>query len=203
MLYKLLVVTNYPHYARMIWWNTVVKIRLERLGVQLGEDVQLIGIPVVSMADDSEICLGARCSLCSDSRYTALGVNHSVVLRTLRPGSRIRIGSDTGISGATICAAAEVEIGNQVLIGANATIVDTDFHSLSADRRRYNNAPDAIAARPVHIADNVFIGAGAFILKGVTIGKNSVVGAGSVVVHDIPDNAIAAGNPAKVLGTVK
>mgnify|MGYP002278397787 CR=1 FL=1 len=177
-------------------------MQLKALGVQLGDNVRIEGKPVVSMAPDSEIVIGARCVLCSDSRYTALGINHPVVLRTLRPDARINIKEDAGISGATICAAIEINIGSHVLLGANVTIADTDFHSLKANDRRYNKNPHDIAASPVNIADNVFIGTGAFILKGVNIGANSIIGAGSILVHDVPANVIAAGNPAKVIGNI-
>ena len=57
--------------------------------------------------------------------------------------------------------------------------------------------------RPVLIGDNVFIGAQSIILKGVTIGENAIIGAGSVVTQDVPANAIAAGNPCKVVGSVR
>lgn len=176
----------------------------KKTGVQLGDNVQILGSPLVSMEPDSQILIGANYVLWSDSRYTGLGINHPVVLRTLRAGARARIHikGDAGISGATICAAIEINIGSHVLLGANVTIVDTDFHSLKANDRRYNNNPYDIAASPVNIADNVFIGTGAFILKGVNIGANSIIGVGAIVVCDIPANAIAASNPAKIIGNI-
>jgi acetyltransferase-like isoleucine patch superfamily enzyme len=156
-------------------------------------------MPLISMAKNSNIEIGANASLCSSSYYTALGVNHPVILKTLSEGATIKIGADTGISGTTICAAISVSIGNQCLIGANVTIVDTDFHSIKPDNRRHNSDPLEIGSSPVTIADNVFIGAGSIILKGVSIGKNSVIGAGAVVTKDIPENVIVAGNPAVIL----
>jgi acetyltransferase-like isoleucine patch superfamily enzyme len=128
-----------------------------------------------------------------------LGVNHAVILRTLRQNAVIEIGDDTGISGATICAAELVSIGKGCLIGANVTIVDTDFHAIKPQSRRYNSNPVDIATSPVRIGDNVFIGTGAIILKGVTLGNDSVIGAGAVVVENVPAGHIAAGNPAKSL----
>lgn len=180
----------------------MVKRGLMLKGASIGRGVKLFGTPIVSMEKDSQIEVCDRSFLCSDSRYTALGVCHPIVLRTLRAGARIRIGCDSGVSGATICAAIEITIGDNVLIGANATIVDTDFHSLRANGRRYNNNEADIAVKPVRIEDNVFVGAGAYILKGVTVGANSVVGAGAVVTSDVPENVIVAGNPARVVGDV-
>jgi serine acetyltransferase len=93
----------------------------------------------------------------------------------------------------------QIEIGNECLLGANVIIADTDFHSLNPNRRRFNNNPKEIAAMPIIIEDNVFIGAGSIILKDVRIGKNSVIGACSVVTKDVPQGVVVAGNPAKIL----
>ena len=173
--------------------------KIAREGVVADESVVYHGAPIIARAHESRIEIGARTVLCSHPAYTALGVSHPVVLRTLRPGAMIRIGADVGISGATICAAKSVEIGMQVLLGSDVMIFDTDFHALRAINRRFNNDMADIPAVPVVIDKNVFIGTGTIILKGVTIGANSVIGAGSVVIHSIPENVIAAGNPARVI----
>jgi acetyltransferase-like isoleucine patch superfamily enzyme len=130
---------------------------------------------------------------------TALGVTHQVVIKTVRESAKIFIGSDTGISGGTICAAGSIEIGKGCLIGADVTIMDTDFHSLLPRGRRFNANWSEIGVSPVVIEDNVFIGAGSYVLKGVRIGENSVIGAGSVVIKSVPPNTIYAGNPAKFI----
>lgn len=184
------------------WWRLAVMPGLRAAGIEMGENVQIQGRPIVSLAENSRIRIGARCVLCSDSQINALGINHPVVLRTMRAGAEIVIGEDTGISGGSICAASSIRIGAGCLIGANVTLADTDFHALRPANRRYNRNYDEIAVAPIVIEDNVFIGADAFVLKGVTIGKNSVIGAGSIVTRDIPANAIAAGNPAKVVKPV-
>ncbi len=186
-------------YARIAYWRWVTPYGVRRRGVTLGRGVGLMGAPIVSMAPASRIEIGDRCVLCSDSRGTALGVAHAVVLRTLRPGALIRIGADTGISGGSICAAVAVEIGAHCLLGADVLISDTDFHALDPAGRRHNADPAAIAARPVHIEDNVFIGARAIVLKGVRIGAGSVVGAGAVVTRDVPAAVVVVGNPARIV----
>lgn len=173
------------------------RLSLRSNGVDLGRSVILHGCPVVSRVPDTTITIEDGVVLCSKSRYTALGVNHPVVLRTLAPKARIVIGRNVGISGGSICAAVEVVIGEGTLLGANVTIADTDFHPISSLTRRFDQ--DGIATAPVAIGKNVFIGTGAIILKGVTIGDNSVIGAGSVVARSIPPNSIAAGNPCRVL----
>lgn len=181
------------------WWQFTVPMRLRAQGVELGVGVRVYGMPVVGKAKGSRIRLGDRVVLCSDSRFTALGVNHSVVLRTLRTGAEIVIGNDCGISGGSICAAMRVELGNECLLGANVTIVDTDFHSINPINRRFNNNWEVIGCDPVKIENNVFIGTGAVVLKGVCIGRNSVIGAGAIVTKDVPLDVIVAGDPAKIL----
>ncbi|MDF4361245.1 DapH/DapD/GlmU-related protein, partial [Vibrio parahaemolyticus] len=83
---------------------------------------------------------------------------------------------------------------NSVMIGPNVTIA-TAGHPIEPDLRR----EVAQFNIPVHIEDNVWIGANSVVLPGVTIGENSVIGAGSVVTKDIPSNVVAVGNPCRVL----
>lgn len=190
------------HALRYRVINVLGKAALRRKGVRLGAGVGMNGLPIVTLAKASVIELGEKVVLCSESKSTDLGVSRPVILRTLRPGARISIGSNSGLSGTVICAAVEVVIGEECLFGANVTIVDTDFHAIKPQGRRYNLNPADIPAAPVIIADNVFIGAGAMILKGVSIGKNSVIGAGAIVTKDVPENVIAAGNPARVISII-
>ena len=190
------------HALRYKVINILGLAELRRKGVRLGEGVCMNGMPIVTLAKESLIELGENVVLCSVSRSTDLGVSRPVILRTLRPGARISIGSNSGLSGTVICAAVEVVIGAECLFGANVTVVDTDFHAIKPQGRRYNLNPADIPAAPVIIADNVFIGAGTMILKGVSIGKNSVIGAGAVVTKDVPENSIAAGNPARVINSI-
>lgn len=181
------------------WWQLTVPMRLRAQGVELGSGVRFYGMPIVRMAKGSRIVIGDRTVLCSDSRFTALGVNHPVVLGTLYPGAEIVIGHDCGMSGGSICAAMRVELGNECLVGANVTIADTDFHAIEPNGRRFNNNPKKIGAAPIKISNNVFIGTGSVLLKGVHIGKNSIIGAGTVVSKDIASDVVAAGVPARIL----
>lgn len=87
----------------------------------------------------------------------------------------------------------KITIGKNVLIGPNVTICTTGHPVHPAHRG------DGMYSFPVTIGDNVWIGGNVFILPGVTIGENSVIGAGSIVTKDIPANVIAVGNPCKVV----
>ncbi len=89
-----------------------------------------------------------------------------------------------------------VTIGKNVLFGPNVTIMDTDGHP--ADRR-LKDIPENRKMAPVKIEDNVWIGTGAVIMKGVTIGHHAVVAVNSVVIKDVPPHSVVAGYPAKVI----
>ncbi|MCF6292312.1 MAG: acyltransferase [Robiginitomaculum sp.] len=95
--------------------------------------------------------------------------------------------------GARIMAAKSIKIGDGCMFASGAIISDCDWHGIY-DRTEIDNN-----ARPIVLADNVWIGTNAFVGKGVTIGKNSIVGAGSIVTKDVPANVVVAGNPAKIV----
>lgn len=182
------------------WWALTGRLFLQAHGVYMQAPPTLYGYPIISVKPQSKIMLGKGIVLCSDSRFTDLGVSRPVILRTLRPNALISIGSNTGVSGGVICAALFVEIGSECLLGADVQIFDNDFHKIEPENRRFNSSPDDVRCAPVIIEDNVFLGAGSKIMKGVRVGRNSVIGAGAIVTKDIPCNSIAAGNPAKVIG---
>ena len=176
---------------RLLGWFRLLCSR-----VTCGQSVCAYGWPVISICPGSECYIGDGSTLISISFATALGVSHPVVLRTLRPGARINIGAQVGISGGSICAATLVTIGDGSMLGANVTICDTDFHSINPYKRARKGDED-VAVSGITIGKSVFIGTGAIILKGVKIGDNTVIGAGSVVTRDIPSNVVAAGNPCR------
>lgn len=113
------------------------------------------------------------------------------------PGSVIELGDGAQVNNNAFIKSEGpgIRIGRDALLGSNVEILDSDFHELHPDRRR--GGRPAMAA--VELGANVFIGDGAKILKGVTIGAHSVIGAGSVVTRSIPEGVIAAGNPARVI----
>jgi len=112
----------------------------------------------------------------------------------------LKIGDNVGMSATAIICNYKITIGNNVTIGGNTVVYDTDFHNLDPKIRIYKfKDKNSAIKKPVIIEDNVFIGAHSTILKGVTIGQNSIIGACSVVTKNIPPNEIWAGNPAKFI----
>lgn len=170
-------------------------------GVAVGDGVRVMGRPIVVISPEASLRIGKSCVLISRSRDTALGVAHPCVMRAMRPGAEISIGDDCGLSGVSLVAVESIRIGEACLLGANVTVIDSDLHPVASAQRRHA-ASETVESAPVVIEGNVFIGANAIILKGVTIGRDAVVGAGSVVVSDVPAGSIAAGNPARVVGRV-
>lgn len=109
-------------------------------------------------------------------------------------GYQIHIGRGTFINyGAVFLDVARVIIGEDAQVGPNVQLL-TATHPVDAATRRAKWE----SAQPITIADNVWLGGGAIILPGVSIGENTVVGAGAVVTKDLPANVVAVGNPARV-----
>lgn len=190
------------HKAHAAWnrvHGPVVAAGLQRGGVVLTGRVRFVGVPIVDLADRNSITIGEGSTLISHPRWTALGVSRPVILRTLLPGATITIGSEVGMSGTTICAAASITIGDRVLFGADVIVADTDFHPIDEVPRRWLPIPGPSAGDEVTIGDDAFLGTRAVVLKGSSIGSGAVVGAGSVVAGDVPAGAVVAGNPAKFI----
>jgi acetyltransferase-like isoleucine patch superfamily enzyme len=194
----MLLIKIYEKFLQ-IWWSISVPLRLKLIGVKVGKNVKFYGLPIVNLHENSEIIINDNAVLCSDSRFTALGVSHPVILRTLCEGAKIIIGKGVGLSGTSICAAKSVLIGDNCLIGSNVLIVDTDFHTINPVNRRFNKSFNDIKSGSVVLGKNVFVGAGAYLLKDVTIGDNSVIGAASVVTKNVSSDVIVAGNPSKFI----
>lgn len=104
------------------------------------------------------------------------------------------------MSNTAIVSDSQVLIDEFANIGAGSIIYDTDFHSLDSSERL--NGDKDVKTKPVYIGKRVFIGGHSIILKGVSIGNDAVIGAGSVVTHDVPKGEIWAGNPAKFIRKV-
>lgn len=116
-------------------------------------------------------------------------------------GGKIILNNHVSISNTTIFSAVSIEIGEGTCIGGNCKIYDTDFHSVYSDDRLHGNIN--VLCAPIKIGKNVFIGGHCIILKGVSIGDHSVIGAGSIVTCNVPEGEIWAGVPAKFIRRIK
>jgi len=186
----------YNHVGRLLLLP-VVRLSFNFAGVAWRSGWRVFGLPIIQRHRSSEISFGSGLTLRSSSRSNPLAPFHPVVISTRGPGASIRIGDRFGMTGGSIVAATRITIGDRVTIGANCVITDTDFHPVDSGVRA--SSPAFAVTVPVEIGDDVFIGMQSLVLKGVTIGCRSVIGAGSVVTSDIPPDVIAAGNPARVI----
>ena len=135
---------------------------------------------------------GSGCKFNSSPSSNLIGVNRPCIISTLAENAEIEIGSNCGFSGTVISCATRVVFGDNVRCGANTLIMDTDWHT--DDARTGHNAP-------VIIKKDVWLGVNVTVLKGVTIGENTIVAAGSIVTRSLPSNVFAAGESAKIIKT--
>ena len=127
---------------------------------------------------------------------------------SVEPAGEISVGDDSILVGPIFMCAERISVGRRVLISYHVTIADCDFHPLDRAARRQDALANAhggdaslrppLVSRPVAIEDDVWIGIGAIVLKGVRIGRGARVAAGAVVTRDVPDGATVAGNPARL-----
>lgn len=179
---------------KISWLGTYIKFKMNN--VKFNSNFKSRGVPIINVNLTGSFSIGSNLVLHSGKYYNMIG-NQQPCYFIVNSGGKLKIGNNVGISCAAIVCWNEVTIGDNVRIGGGVAIYDTDFHSLSVTERTSNpEIKSGTKVRPVIIKDGAFIGAHSIILKGVTIGQNSVIGAGSVVRMNIGDNEIWAGNPA-------
>lgn len=116
--------------------------------------------------------------------------------------AKLQIGNNVGLSNCAIFCSHKITISDFVFIGGDCKIYDTDFHSIYIEDRK-NKPETGVNCAPILIKTGAFIGGGVIVLKGVTIGENAVIAAGSVVSKNIPDNEIWGGNPAEFIKKIE
>lgn len=119
-------------------------------------------------------------------------------IQTFDPAATVTIGASCYLNGVEIAAKQSVTLGDGCIV-ADALIMDTDFHSIETNR---HDPAAPVKTRPIEVAGNVWIGNRSIILKGVTIGENSVVGAGTVVRQSVLANTVVIGNPQQTVKTL-
>lgn len=180
-------------------WTLYSQLQCFIWKVPVGRKSRFWGKTHIWRTAHSEIAIGDHCRFRSTFWSNRIGINRPCALSTLRPGALLKIGNHCGLSGTVISAATSVVLGDNVLCGANVTITDTDWHHIDRTKEGKQQAPSA----PVVIEDDVWLGINVTVLKGVTIGRGSVIAPHSVVTRDIPQCVLAGGQPARVIRELK
>lgn len=168
--------------------GSIVKIRKNSRihitggSLEFGLDFLPRGRTSLKMAQDSEFSISGPACICNSCRIT------------IEEGARLALGKDSFINeNSRITACSEIRIGDGCWIAWDVNIIDSDFHRVKENE--FLKPKEA----GILIEDNVWIGARAIILKGVTIGNGAVIAAGAVVTRDVPSKCLAVGNPAKII----
>lgn len=175
------------------------RIKLWLYGIKYGKNCIVHGSLGLKLASNSVIEIGDDFYLSSGNHINPLAKNIQGHI-CVNEGAKLIIGNRTGMSSPVIWVHKSIRIGNHVKFGANVIVMDSDAHSLNyLHRRDVSLDREYKKDEEIIIEDDVFIGMNTLIMKGVTIGARSVIGAGSVVTKSIPADCIAAGNPARVI----
>lgn len=171
---------------RFFWYEPLFRSRCERVG----DAFQMEDLPYID--GTGKIALGDHVTF--GGRPTFIFGNRGE--RT----PEVTIGNHTFLGhGSSYVCSSSITIGNHCLIAGGVRISDYDGHPVDAERRRAGDPTPPEGIRPVVIGDDVWLGEGAMILKGVRVGDRSIVGAGAVVTKDVPPDVVVAGNPARVV----
>ena len=175
------------------------RIYLYANNVEFIPPIMCVGLPIIEIGKGGIFRIGKNFMMVNYAISNLIG-RHQKCTFYIGENAKLQIGDNVGMSATSIVCMSNITIGNDVRIGGNTVLYDTDFHSLVA-KQRIQSDEDRINVKnaSVNIEQGVFIGAHTTILKGVTIGKNSIVGACSVVTKSIPRNEIWGGNPAKFI----
>ena len=161
-------------------------------GGEIGKGVILNGFPAIRRKGSGMLIIGNGVTLNTARWANWLNTSGSMML-SVEDGAILEFKRGCGVSASQIIANIGIEIGEDALLGAGCLLCDSDMHEIPL------GSDKTLAMAPIKIGKGVFIGARCIILKGVTIGDRAVIGAGSVVTKDVPADAIAAGNPARIV----
>jgi acetyltransferase-like isoleucine patch superfamily enzyme len=176
-----------------------VWLKFKLNNVTVGRGMRSFGIPYVDVWIGSKFTIGNNFIFLSGKRFNLLGRASTCYFIVQRNGV-LTIGNNVGMTSASIVCYRGITIGDNVMLGANVAIYDSDFHSLKKeDRISVEDDMRNTKYAEIVIGNDVFIGAHSTILKGVTIGEGSIIGACSVVTRSVPKNEIWGGNPAKFI----
>lgn len=182
------LLADFQRWVLHIFFSYMYRLLWQLKGIEVGKNLSVNGSMLMRRFKHSKIVIGDNCTFNSHNAFNTRGISPCII-GTYTDYAKIEIGNNTGMSGVTINCREYIKIGNQVMLGANVRIGDNDDHD---DILNTTQAP-------IVIGDSVFVGMNSVILKGVTIGEHSIIGAGSIVTKDIPAFCVAAGNPCKII----
>ena len=186
-------------YTLILLVKIPVYFKLKVNSVNVGKGLRSYGVPVIDVSLNGQFKIGDYFQMNNGNKFNRIGRQQPCYF-VVSHHACLTIGNHVGISCTAIVCLKQITIGDNVKIGGNVVIYDTDFHSLYKFHRRKDiEDVQYINTSAVVIENDVFIGAHSIILKGVTIGEGAVIGAGSVVTKSIPANEIWGGNPAKFI----
>ena len=180
------------------FYRTYNYIRMSLGGVKIGSRSNIKYSLYFKKSKNSKITIGDDFVFFSDDNLNPLSPGRKGTIFA-EGDAIIKIGNMVGMSSTILWAKNSITIGDRVTIGANVVILDSDCHSLNYLDRWTEDDMRNCKSKPIVIEDDVLIGAGSYILKGVHIGARSIIGAGSIVTTDVPSDCIVAGNPAKII----
>jgi acetyltransferase-like isoleucine patch superfamily enzyme len=182
------------------WWNAHQMTKVYSIpNFRIHQEASIYGVPRVIIHPKAEITVEQGVVLNSRQEWCLLAAYAPVTLMANHPDARIHIGSQTRLHASCIRAYQSVTIGKRCLIASNCQITDASGHALSFQDVESRIRDICLDARPVFIADDVWLCEGVKVLPGVSIGKGTVVAAGSVVTKNLPAYCLAGGIPAKVI----
>jgi len=205
-IYKLFRVYPYLKTKLYIYWN---KIFFTFLGIEFGSNMQIPN--KIYISGKGNIKIGDDFRFTSGDNLNPICRNIKGSIHTANNEASVTIGNRVGISSSCIWSNSSIFIGDDVNIGGDCIIMDNDAHPHDYIKRRRSffkragedDISNIIPTSPIIIENDVWIGARCIVLKGVHIGPRTIIGAGSVVVKDIPADCVAGGNPCKVLSRNK
>lgn len=198
--------------------NPIRKYILGKRQRELQQRYMSIGVGTILQRGD---CLDFRL-VPEDRKYVTIGERGIIKVQFTfeTPQGEIHIGNNTHIGGAQFICRTRIDVGDDVTMAWGITLYDHDSHSTNWEYRKHDNEQcykdyittgnniankdwTHVKSAPIRIEDKVWIGMDVLILKGVTIGEGSVVAARSVVTKSIPPYSLVAGNPARVVKSLK
>ena len=188
-----------PNNLRINFYRWFNRRLFQLKKVHYGHNLQVYN-KVYLQIRNGEMSIGENFTLTSGDCINPLCRNICACI-FITHGGTINIGNNVGMSSPCLWIKESLTIGNNVNIGGNCIIMDNDVHQIDHLERRSNKGD--VKSSPVIIEDDAWLGANVIVLKGVTIGARSIIGAGSVVTKSIPADCIAAGNPCKVIKNIK